>query len=121
MSQHPAVPNTTPGQEAFPSVEEAWFWTIGAMRARHEGARGHGAIVARPCEPDDILRCLDRLYRNRRIDLSHARVLRIWGERRSAPEHRRAGCQDMQLWREAMDRLGPILRQKGIVAQAVVG
>ncbi len=72
--------------------------------------------MARPCDPDDILKCLDQLYRRRRIDLVHARVMRIWGERGMAPsptyarEQRNAG-----IWREAMERLEWPLRVKGIV------
>ena len=105
--------------EPFSSAEEAWFWTMAALIARRDGARlsaGRGAVI-RPCEPDDVVKCLDRLYRQRRIELQHARILRIWGERNTAPNpripHERG---DLRLWREAMDRLDFPLRQKGIVA-----
>jgi hypothetical protein len=102
---------------AFSSVEDAWFWTLSALAARREGARSSGSKVSRPCEPDDVLRCLDVLYRNRRIDLTHARIMRIWGERRCAPDPRRVHEKgDWRVWREAMDRLGASLRAKGIVA-----
>jgi hypothetical protein len=108
--------------EPFNSAEEAWFWTMAALVARRDGARivsGAGA-VQRPCEPDDVVRCLDRLYRQRRIDLQHARILRIWGERGCAPDPRapREGG-DSRLWREAMARLDWPLRAKGIVAGAL--
>jgi hypothetical protein len=76
--------------EHFHSAEEAWFWTMAALTARHDGARivaGKGDKL-RPCEPDDVVKCLDRLYRHRRIDLTHARILRIWGERGAAPDAR---------------------------------
>ena len=55
--------------------------------ARREGARftANQGRVARPCEPDDVVKCLDKLYRQRRIDLVHARILRRWGERQAAP------------------------------------
>ena len=79
--------------EPFATAEEAWFWTMAALIARHDGARisaGRGAVI-RPCEPDDIVKCLDRLYRQRRIDLQHARILRIWGERGTAPNPRIPG------------------------------
>jgi len=105
--------------EPFTSSEEAWFWTMAALIARRDGARlsaGRGAVV-RPCEPDDVVKCLDRLYRQRRIELHHARILRIWGERGSAPNPRfPAERGDAQIWREAMERLDFPLRQKGIVA-----
>lgn len=99
----------------FRSAEDAWFWTIGALRARHEGARRDGPSMPRPCEPDDVVRCLDGLYRRRRIDLGHARVLRTWGERQMAPASCLGRGGECRLWQEAMERLDPILRQKGIV------
>lgn len=105
--------------EPFRSAEEAWLWTMGALVARREGQRyspGRGTLP-RPCEPDDVVRCLDMLYRRRRIDLVHARILRIWGERQAAPNpaHTSERC-DWRLWREAMERLEWLLRVKGIVA-----
>jgi hypothetical protein len=94
---------------------------MAALIARREGARvvaGAGQKL-RPCEPDDVLKCLDRLYRQRRIDLAHARILRIWGERGVAPDPRHLSERaDWRIWREAMDRLEFPLRAKGIVAGA---
>ena len=105
--------------EPFRSAEEAWFWTMSALIARRDGARisaGKGAKV-RPCEPDDVIKCLDRLYRHRRIDLIHARVMRLWGERGTAPDPRHLSERgDAEQWREAMNRLEWPLRVKGIVA-----
>lgn len=105
--------------EPFRSAEEAWLWTMAALIARRDGARiaaGRGEKV-RPCEPDDVIKCLDRLYRQRRIDLIHARVMRIWGERGVAPDPRYAAERhDAAQWREAMNRLEWPLRVKGIVA-----
>ncbi len=107
--------------EPFTSAEEAWFWTMSALVARRDGARiaaGKG-VAARPCEPDDVIKCLDRLYRQRRIELAHARVMRIWGERGVAPcPHHIGERGDSRLWREAMNRLEWPLRVKGIVAGA---
>ena len=105
--------------EPFHSAEEAWFWTMAALVARREGARytANQGRIGRPCEPDDVVRCLDALYRRRRIDLVHARILRIWGERRASPNPAHAGERcDWRLWREALDRLEWPLRVKGIVA-----
>ncbi|MBV8094757.1 MAG: hypothetical protein JOY71_00325 [Acetobacteraceae bacterium] len=105
--------------EPFRTAEEAWLWTFAALTARREGARSvaNAGKIARPCEPDDILKCLDQLYRRRRIDLVHARILRIWGERQMQPNpaHASERC-DWRLWREALDRLEWQLRIKGIVA-----
>jgi hypothetical protein len=104
--------------QPFASAEDAWFWTMAALTARRDGARlgaGRGLVV-RPCEPDDVVKCLDRLYRQRRIDLAHARILRIWGERHECPSPRiPAEAGDLRLWREAMERLDFPLRTKGIV------
>lgn len=105
--------------EPFGSAEEAWFWTMAALIARRDGARivSGAGLVSRPCEPDDVVKALDRLYRQRRIDLQHARILRIWGERQASPDPRqpREGG-DARLWREAMARLDWPLRVKGIIA-----
>jgi hypothetical protein len=104
--------------QPFRSAEEAWFWTMAALRARREGARysANQGKVSRPCEPDDVVKCLDTLYRGRRIDLTHARILRVWGERQAAPNPAYATERgEWRLWREAMDRLEWPLRVKGIV------
>lgn len=104
--------------EPFRDAEEAWLWTMAALMARREGARfiANQGRVTRPCEPDDVVKCLDALYRRRRVDLLHARILRIWGERQMAPNPAfpRERC-DWKLWREALDRLEWPLRVKGIV------
>jgi len=105
--------------EPFRNAEEAWFWTMKALIARRDDARykANNGRTARPCEPDDVIKCLDTLYRRRRIDLVHARVMRIWGERQIPPNPICvAERSDWRLWREALDRLEWPLRVKGIVA-----
>ena len=84
----PAAPppsRANPSTQPFRSVDEAWFWTMAALRARRDGARytANQGRVQRPCEPDDVVKCLDTLYRRRRIDLVHARILRIWASGRA--------------------------------------
>ena len=103
--------------EPFRSAEQAWFWTMAALTARHEGtSRPSGAGAPRPCDPDDVVRCLDLLYQRRRIDLSHARVLRAWGERGVAPDARYpAERAEARLWQEALERLEWPLRVRGII------
>lgn len=102
----------------FDSVEDAWFWFIRAQQARNEGARfaaGQG-VVPRPCEPIDILKVLDRLYRNRRLLRDHLLVLRHYGRREMAPDPRRVKeARAYKVWCEAIERLEPILENKGIV------
>lgn len=104
--------------QPFSSAEDAWLWTMAALIARREGARytaGQGR-VRRPCDPDDVVKCLDALYRQRRIDLAHARILRIWGERQITPSPNVAAERgDRKLWTEALERLEWPLRVKGIV------
>lgn len=98
----------------FATVAEAWIWTMQALLARRDGARvgaNRGAVV-RPCEPDDIVLCLDRLYRRRVVELAHARILRIHGERGSPPPDRSG---EARLWNEAMAAMDKPLRMKGIV------
>jgi hypothetical protein len=110
---------TSPRTQPFRSAEEAWFWTMAALRARRDGARytANRGGASRPCEPDDVVRCLDALYGARRVDLVHARILRVWGERQLPPDPRYATeAYDFRLWREALDRLDWPLRVKGIVA-----
>ena len=102
----------------FHSGEEAWFWTMAALMARQDGAsvawRPDGP--SRSCEPDDIIKCLDTLYQRQQIDLVHARILRLWGERQIAPQDdRRGNASDIRLWQQAMGPLEWALRGRGIV------
>ena len=108
----------SPGTATFASADEAWLWTMSCLVARRQGARfgADRGLVRRPCDPDDVVKCLDGLYRQRRIDLLHARTLRVWGERQMAPDPtHRAERADWGIWREALDRLDWPLRAKGIV------
>lgn len=111
-------PRTIP-TEPFRSAEQAWLWTMAALLARHAGASRPGGGIPRPCDPDDVIVCLDGLYRRKRIDLAHARVLRAWGERGHAPDARvPAERAEARLWTEAMDLLAWPLRVRGIVVDA---
>jgi hypothetical protein len=111
-------------RETFPfsSPEEAWFWFMQAQKAMNDGARFRtgSALIPRPCEPMDILKVLDRLYRNRVLMMDHFLVLRHYGRRMFAPDPRRPKeCKAWNLWREAMDKLGEALERKGIVCRPV--
>jgi len=103
----------------FASSEIAWFWTASCLKARQDGTAHPGPG---PCRPEDVVKCLDALYRQRRIELLHVRILRIWGWKRVAPNPAwaRERC-DWQLWHEALGRLDWPLRVRGIVAQGVLG
>ncbi|MEI8393483.1 MAG: hypothetical protein WCF85_02025 [Rhodospirillaceae bacterium] len=102
----------------FDCVEEAWFWFIQAQDARAAGARfvaGLGSIC-RPCEPLDVLKVVDRLYRQRRLLRDHLHVLAHYGRRLMAPDPTRSREQRASsLWQEALALIGPVLRTKGIV------
>jgi hypothetical protein len=111
-------PGPNPPTQPFFNAEHAWLWTMAALTARREGARftANKGAVTRPCDPDDVVKCLDTLYRQKRIDLAHARALRVWGERQMPPSPVVAAeRQDRKLWIEALERLEWPLRVKGIV------
>lgn len=103
----------------FASCEDAWFWFVAAQQAKSEGARitANMGKEIRPCEPLDILKILDRLYRNRILTMHHFKVLRHYGRRGFAPDpsHERE-TRAVHLWREAFMHLEPIFVRKGIVA-----
>lgn len=105
--------------QPFSSAEEAWFWFMQAHQALLDGAkpRAGAALTPRPCEPVDIFRALDRLYRHRRLIRDHVAVLAHYGRRLMAPDPvRRREARSAGLWREALERLEGPLRRKGIVA-----
>lgn len=120
----PRTPKPQPVIEATPfnTTEEAWFWFIQAQAARSEGARFSAGLgtVTRPCEPMDILKVLDRLYRQRRVLMDHLLVLRHYGRRLMPPDPRRPKeMRAHSLWVEALERLHPLLERKGIVRNNV--
>lgn len=103
----------------FTSAEAAWFWTAASLRARQEASPAPGPG---PCRPEDVLKCLDALYRQRRVELLHVRILRHWGWRGTAPNPAwPRQCCDAGLWREALGRLDWPLRVRGIVAGGTFG
>ena len=104
----------------FDTAEEVWFWFIIAQQARNDGARFTAGLSAktRPCEPTDILKIVDRLYRNRRLVRDHLLVLRHYGRRQMPPDARRPKEYiASKLWKEAMERIEPILIEKEIMHQ----
>ncbi len=108
MQQRSRAPEPGP----FVSVEAAWFWTVRALQP--------GAARSLPCV-GEVVKCMDTLYRHRRIELLHGRILRIWGLRGVAPNPTRMRERsDWRVWREAMDRLDGPLRARGIVVGPVI-
>jgi len=99
----------------FQTAEAAWLWTAASLLARRDPAAPRPPPG--PCRPEDVLKCLDGLYRTNTVELLHARILRIWGWRGVAPNpaRPRERC-DWRLWQEAMKALDGPLRARGIVA-----
>ena len=103
----------------FASAKAAWFWTAASLRARQEASTSPGPG---PCRPEDVVKCLDMLYRQRRIELLHVRIMRIWGWRGVAPNPAWTGQRcDARLWHEALGRLEWPLRVRGIIASGTAG
>ena len=109
---------TTP----FESSEEAWFWCCLCEKLGRERANGGKSEMARPCESSDILIALKRLLHQGLIRPAHVLVLQSFGEEQ-APPHPNFGATERvcRLWREAMNYLGILLKQKGIVACVMLG
>ena len=110
--------NRSPAPLPFRGGEEAWFWTMAVLVARRDGAGAAWRPTgpARPCDPEDIVKCLDALYRRRAITLLHARILRLWGERQMPPRaDLPAQIGDFRVWQQAMAQLEWALRGRGIV------
>jgi hypothetical protein len=102
----------------FKSAEEAWFWFIQAQTARNEGARitAGAGLYPRPCEPVDIIKALERLYRARTVTMDHVMVLRHYGQRLLSPDPRRQKeIRAYGLWKEALLKLEDALVIKRIV------
>lgn len=102
----------------FENAAEAWFWFIQAQQARNDGARitAGQSLYPRPCEPMDILKVAEGLYRNRRLMMDHFLVLRHYGRRGYMPDANRIKeSRAFTLWNEAMERIEPILIRKEIV------
>jgi hypothetical protein len=114
------IPKPLPDRDCVPftTAEEAWFWFIQAHMARADGARivAGASTVMRPCEPLDIFRAMERLYRARRLIMDHVLVLRYYGRRLMPPDPRRPKeMRAHHLWCEALERMEEVLASKGIV------
>lgn len=110
LSERPAQP--------FVGGEEAWLWFSSCQLARIEGVRfvADSGGAARPCEPDDIYRAVDRLARRGALEPAHVTVLGRFGCRLAPPDPWAGDSErDAALWQEALARLEGELRQRGIV------
>ena len=116
------TPKPLPDRDCVPfaSAEEAWFGFVQAHTAKLEGARivAGASSVERPCEPLDIFRVMERLYRARRLLMDHIMVLRTYGQMQRPPDlrlHKEMLAYD--LWHEALEKIEEVLVTKGIVVQ----
>ncbi|MBB4285109.1 hypothetical protein [Roseospira goensis] len=117
--RHVPRPLAVRATEPFDTAEAAWFWVQRARLNRAEGARltADPLAAARPCDPDDIVRAVQRLARAAVLTRRHLRVLDRHGRRLTPPDARLPEEEaDAALWAEALDRLTGPLRRKGIVA-----
>jgi hypothetical protein len=116
------TPKPQPDRDCVPftSAEEAWFWFIQAHTARLEGAKivAGASKFERPCEPLDIFRVMERLYRARRLLMDHVMTLRHYGRLQRPPDQRvHKEMLAYDLWCEALEKMEEVLVTKGIVAQ----
>lgn len=103
---------------AFDSAEEAWFWYVRCQQVRQEGARlgDGGGNFSRPCDPDDVYCAAISLSKRGLLSRAHLTTLGTFGLQGRPPDAR---CRDeamaSRLWDEALDRIGTVLRAKGII------
>ena len=75
-------------------------------------------MLTRPCDPDDVVLCVERLIREGRMGPQHTRVLGLWGKQGVRPCRPYGGVQDEAPWAEAMMMLGASLKAKGIISHS---
>ena len=117
-----SIPNEENIKE-FDTTQEAWFWFMQANEAKRVGAKcspGMGA-VSRPCEPEDIMNIVNKLYRQRNLLIDHVRILAHYGKKLCAPNKDRYREQKAcTLWKEAIARIEPVFLQKGIIKGSLI-
>jgi hypothetical protein len=121
MSKNISIVNGVP-TELFDNSQDAWFWFMQANEAKRVGAKcspGLGA-VSRPCEPEDIMNIVNKLYRQRSLLIDHVRILAHYGKKLCAPnDDRYREKKAVTLWREAMAKIEPVFIKKGIIRGAL--
>lgn len=102
----------------FATAEEAWFWFMRTEKARAEQAKGErwDTLSERPCDPDDIITCVTRLYRTRHLYPLHLEVLGEYGYLDRGPyKDDDIEVVDWIIWVDAFDVLAPYLLEKEII------
>lgn len=101
----------------FDSSEEAWFWCCLCESLGHMSGRGGGRNISRPCEASDIVIAVNRLLKSGKITQEHAKILLKYGKEQTPPHpHFGDSLRVCSLWKDALNFLGNILKQKGIIA-----
>lgn len=109
--------------QQFGTTQEAWFWFMQANAAKVIGAKcspGMGEVT-RPCEPEDIMNIINKLYRQRNLLIDHIRILAHYGKKLCAPNSDRYREKKAHtIWREAMSKIEPVFISKGIIKGALI-
>jgi len=108
----------------FDNVEDAWFWGLQGYLERLSGARvvAGMALVSRPCEPGDIIRCFNRLVAEGKITEQQRPVMLRCGQQMMAPDRGRADNErrinaDARHWEQGLFMLRSALKARGIVRE----
>jgi hypothetical protein len=120
MSRQRYSPRPTPcvRGEPFADCEEAWFWAVETSDNVGAGARVRAGMSTnqRPCDARDILGVVARLYRAGRLQRAHLNTLFHFARHRMPPDPRvEEERGDLLRWDEALARMDPILRAKGVL------
>lgn len=115
-SYYPYIEENAPATP-FDSSEEAWLWCCLCESLGHIKGRGGHRTITRPCESADILIAAKKLLKTGKITHEHLQILSKYGLQQMPP-HPNFGDSPRicRLWKDAMDFLENILKQKGIVA-----
>ena len=110
-----------PSAAEIRAVEALWFWFM-RHRCPDGTTAGRPRVTGIPggksegCHPLDVFRVVDGLYRHRRLDRDHLAILGHYGRRQSPPDPSRRREQRAHLiWAEALTRLAPALRRRGLI------
>ena len=101
----------------FESAEEAWFWYCLCEQLEKGSRHRTNSNVARPCETSDIFIAVKRLLQEGALRPIHVKILSKYGFSQVPPHpHFGDSLRMCELWKEALDFLGILLKKKGIVA-----
>ena len=101
----------------FDNAEEAWFWCCLCDQLEKGSRHRTTSSVARPCETSDIIIAVKKLLQEGTLRPSHVKILSKYGYSQVPPHpHFGDSRRICDLWKEALDFLGLLLKKKGIVS-----